>query len=154
MSAQDIINYLKVNDDLITGGQPTVEQLRAAATEGIIAVINLGTLNPSYALEDEAGLVRSLGLAYYHIPVAWDNPKQTDFQAFESVMREVTGRKSLLHCAANFRVTAFYALYALKHLGWSEAQADAFREPIWRGSDEPVWERFIADMKVRIRARD
>ncbi len=154
MTTQDITNYLKVNDDLITGGQPTVEQLKAAASEGITTVINLATLSPSYALEDEAGLVRSLGLAYYHIPVAWDDPKQSDFQAFENVMREVACRKTLLHCAANFRVTAFYALYALKHLGWSEAQADAFREPIWRGSDEPVWERFIADMKARMRAPD
>lgn len=152
MSTQDILNYLKVNDDLITAGQPTVEQLKAAAGEGVTAVINLGTLNPSYALEDEAGLVRSLGLAYYHLPVAWDNPRESDFEAFEKVMLGLRGAKTLLHCAANYRATAFYALYGLKHLGWTEAEAEAFREPIWKGSNEPVWERFIVDMKARIRA--
>ncbi len=35
MSTQDIINYLKVNDDPITGEQPTAEPLKAAASEGI-----------------------------------------------------------------------------------------------------------------------
>jgi hypothetical protein len=44
---------------------------------------------------------------------------------------------------ANFRVTAFYGLYAQRHLGWSEAQAEALRAPIWNGSDYPVWEAFI-----------
>ncbi len=150
MSTQEIINYLKVNDELITGGQPTVEQLKAAASEGITTVINLGMLNPSYALEDEAGLVRSLGLTYYHIPVPWANPGESDFQAFEAVMRQLSGGKTLLHCAANLRVTAFYALYALKHLGWSEAQAEAFRQRVWEGNDEPVWEQFITDMKASI----
>ncbi len=150
MSTQEIVNYLKVNDTLVTGGQPTVEQLKAAASEGFTTVINLGMLDPRYALEDEAGLVASLGLAYYHIPVPWNNPQESHFLAFEALMRQIPPGKTLLHCAANRRVTAFYSLYALKNLGWSEAQADAFREPIWKGDHEPVWERFIAEMTARI----
>jgi protein tyrosine phosphatase (PTP) superfamily phosphohydrolase (DUF442 family) len=149
VGTQDIVNYLKVNDELITAGQPTVEQLRAAASEGVTVVINLATLNPRYALADEAGLVESLGVAYFHIPVPWENPTENDFKAFEAAMDQRPPGKTLLHCAANFRATAFYALYALKHLGWSEQQAEAFREPIWKGSHEPVWERFIAEMKAR-----
>jgi protein tyrosine phosphatase (PTP) superfamily phosphohydrolase (DUF442 family) len=150
MSTQEIIYCIRLNDELILGGQPTVEQLKAAAGEGVRVVINLATLDPRYALEDEAGLVRTLGLVYYHVPVEWENPKESDFQAFEAVMRQRPAGKTLLHCAANFRVTAFYSLYALKNLGWSEAQADAFREPIWKGSREPVWEQFIAQMKASI----
>jgi uncharacterized protein (TIGR01244 family) len=150
MSTQDIYNYRKVNDQLITGGQPSQEQLRSAAEEGFTTVINLVPFNPGHSLEDEAGLVRSLGMAYHHIPVDWANPKQSDFQTFERVMQEESDGKMLIHCAANFRVTAFYSLYALKHLGWTEAQADAFRASIWQGSDYPVWEAFIAEMKARI----
>ena len=59
-------------------------------------------------------------------------------------MNETAGDRTLIHCAANFRVTAFYTLYARKHLGWSEAQAAALRDRIWAGSDYPVWEAFIA----------
>jgi protein tyrosine phosphatase (PTP) superfamily phosphohydrolase (DUF442 family) len=150
MGTQEIYNYLKVNDQVSTGGQPTAEQLRSAAAEGFTAVINLATVNPRTALDDEAGLVRSLGMTYDHIPVAWEDPKESDFLAFEKVMEERSSGKTLIHCAANFRVTAFYGLYALKHLGWPEAQVEEFRASIWRGSDYPVWERFIARMKARI----
>jgi len=93
-------------------------------------------------------------MIYYHIPVEWENPQDSDFDAFERVMLDLPAGKTLIHCAANFRVTAFYALYAQKHLGWSEAQAEAFRATIWRGSDYPIWERFIAHTRARIRRQN
>ncbi len=143
MSTTEIYNYIKVTDQIITGGQPTADQLRSAAAQGFTAVINLATIDPDRALEDEAGLVRSLGMVYYHIPVDWGHPKESDFTDFERVMEQIPPGKTLIHCAANFRVTAFYSLYAQKHLGWSVAQADAFRAKIWQGSNYPVWEQFI-----------
>ena len=154
MSTQEIYNYRPVNEALITGGQPTEDQLKAAADEGITTVINLATLNSSTALADEAGLVRSLGMTYHHIPVEWENPKETDFAAFDQIMQQSSLGKTLLHCAANYRVTAFYSLYALKHLGWSEGQADEFRATIWQGSDNPIWEAFIRRMKSQIMGKE
>jgi len=150
MSTEEIYNYIKVSDYIVTGGQPTADQLRSAAAEGFTAVINLATIDAHYSLEDEAGLVRSLGMAYYPIPVDWENPKESDFDTFERTMNQLPAGKTLIHCAANFRVTAFYALYAQKNLGWSEAQAEAFRAAIWKGSHYPVWEQFIAQMKAKI----
>ena len=144
MGTDEIINYIKVNDHLITGGQPTEDQLRDAAAEGFTAVINLAPVNPPYTPADEAGLVRSLGMEYVYIPVDWSNPTDADFAAFEAAMNRLSGEKVLLHCAANYRVTAFYSLYALKHLGWTEEQAGAFRAQVWAGSHYPVWETFIA----------
>jgi uncharacterized protein (TIGR01244 family) len=149
MSTADIYNYRKVSDRLSTGGQPTEEQLRAAAAEGFTTVINLALSNSDNALLDEAGLVRSLGMLYHHIPVEWDNPQESDFAAFETVMQASPDEKILIHCAANYRVSAFYGLYAMKHLGWTEAQADEFRAPIWAGSDYPIWEKFISEMKSK-----
>ncbi len=143
MATKDIYNYIQVNETLSTGGQPTEDQIRSAAAEGFTDVINLATFDPGESLEDEAGLVRSLGMAYYAIPVVWSNPRDSDFTAFEQVMQQLPSGKVLVHCAANFRVTAFYSLYALKHLGWSPAQAEAFRAQIWKGSQYPVWEQFI-----------
>jgi uncharacterized protein (TIGR01244 family) len=152
MSTHDIRNYRQVNENLITGGQPSEAQLRAAAAEGFTVVINLATGNARDSLAGEETIVGALGMAYFHIPVEWNDPKPGDFAAFERVMGEVGGAKTLIHCAANFRVTAFYALYALKNLGWSEAKADDFMASIWRGSDYPVWQRFIAQMKATLRS--
>jgi len=150
VGTEAIYNYRKVDDRVITGGQPTAAQLKSAAEEGCTTVINLATLNPRYSLEDEAGLVRSLGMTYCHIPVDWEHPTEGDFEAFEKAVQQLAPGKTLIHCAANFRVTAFYSLYAMKHLGWSRAQADEFRVSIWQVSDYPVWERFIDQMKAKI----
>ena len=152
MRTQEIYNYRKVDEQVITGGQPSEEHLRAAAAEGCRSVINLAPISPRYSLDDEPGLVESLGMTYHHIPIDWDQPTAADFAAFEQVLQAIPAEKTLIHCAANFRVTAFYSLYAQKHLGWSAAQADAFRASIWQGSDYPVWEAFIGRMKAQISA--
>jgi protein tyrosine phosphatase (PTP) superfamily phosphohydrolase (DUF442 family) len=152
MSTNDIYNYIKVNDRLITGGMPTADQLRAAPEEGITAVINLAPFSPGYSLEAEGELVESLGMAYVHIPVDWNNPTDADFAAFETAMNRLAGEKMLIHCAANYRVTAFYSLYARKHLGWTPEQAEAFRARIWAGSDYPVWEAFVGRKQAGMEA--
>jgi len=150
MSTEEIFNYVKVNDQLSTAGQPTEDQLRDAAAEGFTTIINLAPVNPPYTPPDEAGLARELGLTYVYIPVAWNNPTDADFAAFEQAMDEMTGGRTLIHCAANFRVTAFYSLYAQKRLGWSAAEADAFRTRIWAGSDYPVLEADVARKRAEI----
>lgn len=153
MSTAEIYNYRFVNEHLVTAGQPTEAQLRAAAQEGFQVVINLATLGKPDSLPDEAGLVRELGMEYHHIPVKWNEPLVSDFEKFEQAMVQVGARKTLLHCAANYRATAFYGLFALKHLGWRETQVEEFRAQIWQGSDYPVWEQFIREIKTRIAAK-
>jgi protein tyrosine phosphatase (PTP) superfamily phosphohydrolase (DUF442 family) len=150
MSTEEIYNYLKVNNQIILGGQPTEEQIRAAAAEDFSTVINLATFDTHYSLKDEEGLVKALGMRYYPIPVDWENPKESDFEAFEQTMKQIPEGKTLIHCAANFRVTAFYGLFGMKNLGWSAAQMEAFRGAIWKESHHPVWERFISQMKRKI----
>ncbi len=151
MTTEDILNYYQVDDRLITGGQPTEAQIRSAAQDGIQVVINLATLDPRYSLEDEAGLVQSLGLEYHHIPVDWERPALADYDAFAGVMQQIADKRTLIHCAANYRVTAFCSLYALQHMGWTEARADALRAAIWR-RQYPVWDAFIETVKTRIKA--
>ena len=152
MASADIYNFIRVNDAVITGGQPTAEQLGAVAAEGYTAVVSLFPFSPERSLPDEAGLVRSLGMAYDHIPVDWDNPTDADLAAFERIMLQRAGERILIHCAANYRVTAFYSLFAQKHLGWSRDQAEAFRAPIWKDSDYPVWRAFMARREAQIGA--
>lgn len=151
MSTQDITNYLPVNDLLSLGGQPTEEQLRALAREGFKVVINLATINPRYSLADEGASARGLGMTYYHIPVEWGSPTEDDFESFEKVFKQFSSKKIFLHCAANFRASAFYTLYAQKHLGWSEEQANTLMQPIWEGSNYPIWDSFIEEMREGIK---
>lgn len=149
MSTSDIYNSVQINERLTTAGQPTEEQLRAAAGEGFTAIVNLVPPDSVNGLPDEAGLVRELGLDYVHIPVDWHNPTDTDFDDFVAAMDRLSPGKVLIHCAANYRVTAFYGLYAQKRLGWTEVEAEALRARVWEG-DYPVWEAFIRRKRAEL----
>lgn len=150
VGTEGIYNFRRVDDRYITGGQPNEMQLKAAAAEGYQIVINLATIDPRYSLEDEAGLVSSLGMKYHHIPVNWDQPTDADFAAFETVMKQLGDARTLVHCAANYRATAFYSLYAEKHLGWSKERGEEFRRSIWRDSRFPQWQALIERTEAQI----
>jgi uncharacterized protein (TIGR01244 family) len=147
MPENSLFNEIRIGEQLITGGQPSAEQLRALAAAGCRTVINLAPATSQGALPDEGELVHALGMTYHHIPVAWDRPSPADFQTFDAVMQALPPGPALLHCMANYRVTAFYGLHAMKHLGWSADQADALMAPIWQGELYPAWRDFIAEMR-------
>lgn len=150
MSVDTIYNVKRVDDRLVLGGQPSVEQLQSAAADGFSAIVNLSTNDPRYALPDEEGLVRGLGMQYHYLPVQWESPTSDDFDRYVELMARLAGEKILVHCAANYRVTAFYALYALANQGWSESEADAFIASVWQPAEQPQWAAFIAEIKQRI----
>jgi uncharacterized protein (TIGR01244 family) len=153
MSLDDIYNFLQVDERTLTAGQPTRGQLRAAAEAGVQVVINLSTGSERFAPEEEAALARQLGLEYHHIPVVWDSPQPADFEQFASVMAAAGDKKALIHCAANYRVTAFYSLYAMRALGWTAEQAEKVRGFVWERGQYPIWDAFIDRMQAEIAAQ-
>src|SRR5688500_1401351 len=111
MSLQDIRNFIGVSDTLITAGQPTEAQLQHLALEGWEVDINLGLLGQPYSLTDEAELAETLGFQYHHIPVDFQAPTLANLKDFFAVMASHQGEKIFVHCAANYRVASFIALY-------------------------------------------
>ena len=137
----DIHNLREVDASLLTSGQPSEDQLAAVARSGVQVVINLAPHDAPSALKDEAGCVASLSLDYVHIPVAFSAPTEKDLAAFFDAMDANHGRKMLVHCAANKRVTAFLGLYRIIRLGWVPDEAFALMRSVWE--PDPVWSRFI-----------
>ncbi|MDD5263759.1 MAG: protein tyrosine phosphatase family protein [Candidatus Bipolaricaulis sp.] len=142
---EGIRDYVRVSGTLSTGGQPTAEQLRSLAGEGFVAVVNLGLLDPSYCLADEAGLVAALAMEYHPIPVKFDDPHEEQFLEFAAVMDRLSGRRTFAHCAANKRVSCFVALYMESREGWSAEQGDAFVQRVWE--PDTVWSAFVAQIR-------
>jgi len=136
-----IRGYVRVSETLSTGGQPTVEELCALAAQGCQAVVNLGRLDPAYCLDDEAGVVASLGMEYHPIPVVFENPQVEELRALAAVLDRLAGRKTFVHCAANKRVSCFVALYKESRDGWSSERGDAFIRQVWE--PDAVWSAFI-----------
>jgi len=144
-SAEDILrgiyNYRRVAEDLATAGQPSEEELVAVAQAGFEVVVNLALLDADYSLADEPGLVRSLGMAFEHVPVIWERPTAADLANFFQTMRRLQGRKIFLHCAANMRASVFLALYRVLELGWEVDKAMAQVYDIWEPNE--VWREFM-----------
>jgi len=147
MSISEIINFVRIDDKVGTAGQPTREQFTAVRDAGYQAVVNLLPSVQDNALKGEEDIVHSLGMDYHYIPVIWTAPKREDFSAFCTVMERLAGKKVFVHCAMNMRVTAFFAIYAMKHLNWPAARADALIERIWKANPSSqmpdVWRAFI-----------
>jgi protein tyrosine phosphatase (PTP) superfamily phosphohydrolase (DUF442 family) len=141
MAIEAIKNYVALSEELATGGQPSEEHIRELAQAGVTCIINLGLLDPRYCLADEAGLVHSLGVEYYHIPVDFQAPTMEDLTQFCTVMQAAVGKRVFVHCAANYRVSSFVSLYGQATLGWSQAQAEAHIRRLWEPNE--VWAAFI-----------
>jgi len=142
MPVETIRNFLPLGDRLGTAGQPTEGELHDVAAAGYGVVVNLGLLDPRYCLPDEAGLATSLGLRYHHIPVPFDAPDLEHFRAFVAAMDVDPDAKVFVHCAANYRVSSFLAVYGEMRLGWTREQADAHARTLWPLND--VWADFLA----------
>jgi uncharacterized protein (TIGR01244 family) len=148
MSIEDSYNFRRVHDGLTTSGLVSATQLGELRAEGYDAVINLLPDSHERAVTDEARIVREQGLDYVHIPVDFGAPTHADFEAFADAMDARTGQKVHVHCAANYRVSAFYGLYALQRGLCTAAEADELMRDIWDPADHPPWMQFISDERA------
>jgi orotidine-5'-phosphate decarboxylase len=137
-----IPRFIELNDTLATAGQPSQQQLADIAAAGFAVVINLGLLDPAYALEDEAGAVRALGMEYVHIPVEFSSPGLDDLARFSAAMGAAQGKKVFVHCRHNKRVPVFIALDRILRQGWAREAALADLRQAW--VPDETWDAFIA----------
>jgi protein tyrosine phosphatase (PTP) superfamily phosphohydrolase (DUF442 family)/YHS domain-containing protein len=124
-----IRNFLRVNADFCTGGQPRPEHLSKLKAEGVTTIINLRTPGEHRAAEEEA-LARELGLRYINIPVVYTAPKDEQADEFLRVTDDAKNRPAFIHCTAAIRVGAFWMIRRVLRDGWSVADAEAEAEKI------------------------
>lgn len=145
---QEVFNYRKVSEQIATSGQPTAEQFEAIAKAGFEVVIDLAPVDMSrYSIAGEPQLVSRLGMTYCHIPVDFKQPDIADLERFFEAMDQASGRKLWIHCAANYRVTVFYSLWAESVGIWDAAESDRFIRSVWESDPDWVmsdaWKAFI-----------
>lgn len=148
---EEIFNFLALSENLLTGGMPTKEQLADAAQRGVQLVINLAPYEVSNALPGETELVASLGMQYINIPVIWNTPTKDGLDRFMDTIDENKDKRILVHCQANFRATAFVALYRILRQGWNDDDAMAGMHKVWDAEDYPIWKMFIEENLKRSR---
>ena len=144
MSVDQAYNYRKIDDKVSTAGVLSEEHLISLGPEGYEAVVNLLPMDSEYAVKGEGDIVQSQGLDYRYIPVDFAAPNEDNYREFTRALDELRGRKLMIHCAANYRVSAFYAMYAHQHLDWTSEQASEWISSIWDPKDHAPWAEFVS----------
>jgi len=125
-SAQEvppIRNFLQVNEQFCTGGQPRLEHLAKLKSDGVKAVINLRQPSEHRAPEEEAE-VKKLGLRYFNIPVVYAEPKDEQVDEFLKITDDPENRPAFIHCTAAIRVGAFWMIRRVLRDGWPIEKAE------------------------------
>jgi protein tyrosine phosphatase (PTP) superfamily phosphohydrolase (DUF442 family) len=141
----DVINWRRLSDQITTSGQPTEAQLARIKALGVTQIVNLGPHTHKCALPDETASTAALDLSYTYIPVDFENPTQSDFDAFCAVLNRLEGKTIHVHCIYNARVSAFFYRHALEVKGGDKAAMFANMDGIWRPGG--VWADFISQPK-------
>jgi hypothetical protein len=89
--AGEIRNFLRVNKDFCTGGQPKLEHLEKLKADGVKSIINLRQPSEHRAAEEEAK-AKELGLKYFNIPVAYGNPNEEQVAEFLKITDDPENR--------------------------------------------------------------
>ena len=139
-----IINYREYSEWLSSSGQPTAAQLKKLKGAGIERVVFLAFTDHDESVPHEDRIVSRQGIDYVQIPVDWEAPTLSDFNAFAGVMRQQPRKKTLVHCQVNFRASAFSFLYRVLYEDVDMAQAKDDMDSVWVPND--TWRQFIFDV--------
>jgi protein tyrosine phosphatase (PTP) superfamily phosphohydrolase (DUF442 family) len=149
-TVEDIYNFHAIDASLSTAGQLADKTIPALVSEGYEMVINLAVADKKRN-GNEAFKVIESGIAYAQIPVLWNDPKLTDLELFFAMMDARGDRKTLVHCFANYRASAFTYLYRTLRLGVPEALARPDLDALWTEAvreKNPVWVQFMSDAQA------
>lgn len=136
-----IINYIKINKNIHTSGQPTALEFEEVKNQGIDTIINLVAHNSEGKLENEDEIISSLNMNYFHIPVDFENPSYENLKDFISLLSSQEYKNVLIHCILNYRVSAFmyvFHKYVLK-TPFDEIDLSIFKK--WQPSDK--WQKLM-----------
>jgi outer membrane protein assembly factor BamB/protein tyrosine phosphatase (PTP) superfamily phosphohydrolase (DUF442 family) len=121
--AGPIRNFLRVNENFCTGGQPRLEHLAKLKSEGVKAIINLRQPSEHRAEEEEAK-AKELGLRYFNIPVIYRDPKEEQVTEFLKITDDPANRPAFIHCTAAIRVAGFWMIRRVLRDGWKFEDAE------------------------------
>ena len=104
-------------------------------------VINIAMPDSDDAVPEEGNIVTAQGMIYVHIPVPFDAPTVVHLRTFIKIMQAFADQRVWVHCALNYRVSAFLYQYLRLVQGMPEEEAKKAMFPSWEPDTE--WSRFM-----------
>jgi len=117
-------NFMKVNDHVYRGAQPTEEGFQNLAKLGIKTVVDLQA-NGDERARDEAKWVKAAGMQYISVPMkGMATPRDEDVAKVLALLEDQTTGPVFVHCHAGAdRTGGVIACYRIEHDGWTNAKA-------------------------------
>jgi protein tyrosine phosphatase (PTP) superfamily phosphohydrolase (DUF442 family) len=117
-----VANACQILPTVISGGQPTAEQLRALKAAGGEIVLDLrDPMEPRPV--DEGALVRELGMEYVNIPVRAGSLDDATLERILAALRQAGSRTVFFHCGSGSRVGGALIPYFILDQGMEEQDA-------------------------------
>jgi protein tyrosine phosphatase (PTP) superfamily phosphohydrolase (DUF442 family) len=117
-----VANACQILPNVITGGQPNAQQLRALKEAGGGIVLDIRDPMESRPV-DEPMLVRQLEMDYVNIPVGAGSLDDATLERILTVLREAGDRTVFFHCGSGNRVGGALIPYFMLDLGLAEEEA-------------------------------
>jgi len=106
----------------VTGGQPSEQQITDfKAAGGEVIVDNRDPMEPRPF--DEPATTRALGLEYISLPIVHGAVTADTMQKMHETLRQLVGKKALLHCSSGNRTSAALIPYLMIDKKIQEEQA-------------------------------
>ena len=117
-------NFMKVNDHVYRGAQPTEEGFQNLAKLGIKTVVDLQAAGDERA-RDEAKWVKAAGMQYISVPMkGMATPRDEDVAKVLALLEDQTTGPVFVHCHAGAdRTGGVIACYRIEHDGWTNKKA-------------------------------
>ncbi|HEU5305590.1 MAG TPA: hypothetical protein VFU40_13150 [Gemmatimonadales bacterium] len=121
-AVRGVTNACQILPNVITGGQPTAEQLEALQHAGGGIVLDLrDPMEPRPV--DEPRLVRRLGMTYVNVPVRAGALDDTTLEQILAVLRGAGDQTVFFHCGSGNRVGGALIPYFMLDVGMEEQDA-------------------------------
>src|ERR1043165_1465868 len=124
-----IRNFLRVNKEFCTGGQPKPEHPQQLKGKGVEATIDVRQPSEHRAAGEEAK-TKGVGLRYFTIPLAFADARDGQGDEFLKITDDPDNRPAFIHCAGAIRVGAFWMIRRVLRDGWKIEDAEAEAEKI------------------------
>jgi len=117
-----VVNACQVSPGVVTGGQPSADDLERFRAAGGTSVLDLRDPMEPRPL-DEPAVAAELGLEYVNIPVNSGSLTDQTLERVLDVLRSAGDRTVFVHCGSGSRVGGALLPYLMLDLGLNEEDA-------------------------------
>jgi tyrosine-protein phosphatase SIW14 len=146
--SENLPNFLRVDDHVYRGAQPTNNGFKDLAERGIKTVVDLRDIG-EHSQADEQKAVTDLGMRYVSVPMqGMSTPKDKQIAAVLALLNDVTSGPVFVHCKRGAdRTGTVIAVYRIFHDGWDSKRALSEAKSYGMSVFQRAMQHYVTDYK-------